>query len=251
MKITCFYHTSSSTTSFRWSTDCAGPVPVLTAEDSFGPLLRAVFVNYFVNSGVSGHMTNMDSILLQQLQRPNPSLTYPALEGLISHHLSWASPPQPTPLAAAVISSLLWHPINTPRLAHLTASIRRATQQRAKIVEDESSILSPNKRLRFDAWVTAVLRGFRGGDALLRLAACGGLLQGLEDLKGTISSEISTKSTVENEIALSLAEIMETAQLTGRWDAEFTSQTPAGTGLVALKSFVLPIADKVFQSVFT
>jgi len=46
-----------------------------------------------------------------------------------------------------------------------------------------ASILGRSKESALAQWVTDVLKGAQGGHPLLRLAACGGLLLGVADVK--------------------------------------------------------------------
>ena len=65
-------------------------------------------------------------------------------------------------------------------------------------------------------WVTDVLKGVQDGHPILRLAACGGLISGVKDVKIGEKPEKeggidvgSARFAVEDEIVLSLAEVMD------------------------------------------
>lgn len=95
-------------------------------------------------------------------------------------------------------------------------------------------------------WATDVLRGIQGGHPVLRLAACGGLLLGVEDVRIGEKPEKeegidvgNVRFALEDETVVSLAEVMDTYSsnsTAGRefatngveeWEKEFH---PAGQG---------------------
>lgn len=99
-------------------------------------------------------------------------------------------------------------------------------------------------------WLADILKGIQGGHPVLRLASCSGLLLGVEDLRIGRRSEKkegidvgSTRSLVEDETVIALAEVMDTYSHSlnsgvspsgvEEWEREFE---PAGQGTGVLPS---------------
>ena len=191
------------------------------------------------------------TILLLHLQNPASTLPPPTIQGAVAQHLATASP-VPTPFAAIVISSpfFLFQPFTDSRLQSFSTAFRHATHLKYRTIIDGAKsqstlalILGRNKESALAQWVTDVLKGVQGGHPLLRLAACGGLLLGVEDVKGGENEEGiqvgGARSAVEDEIVLAVAEVMDTYPSSARsgptahgveeWEREFQ---PAGQGIV-------------------
>ncbi|KZV62458.1 hypothetical protein PENSPDRAFT_758688 [Peniophora sp. CONT] len=173
------------------------------------------------------------TILLSHLHKPNSSLPLETLQSLIAHFLSIHE--SPAPLAATVVSSPIFRPFAHTTLSTLHTALRGAVHLKWKALQDESnSLLSlgPSKRVRIDAWARAVVGGFAGAQSVVRLVGAGAVLLGLEDLKkdiGSGSGRRSARGKAEDEVVISLAEVME---LYGRkgdgWESEFKPQVEAG-----------------------
>ncbi|KAJ6557285.1 hypothetical protein DFH09DRAFT_1317424 [Mycena vulgaris] len=89
-------------------------------------------------------------------------------------------------------------------------------------------------KARVKHWCSAVLKGIKGGQPILRLACCGGLLAGLEDLKIAENLEIG-RSQLEDEVVISVAESMDTyAPSSGGWETEFHPVGDVDTMTLAL-----------------
>jgi len=191
------------------------------------------------------------TILLLHLQNPVSILPPQTIQGAVAQHLATASP-VPTPFAAIVISSpfFLSQPFTDSKLQSFSTAFRHATHLRYRTIIDGvkpkstlTSILGRSKESALAQWVTDVLKGVQGGHPLLRLAACGGLLLGVEDVKGGEKEQgiqvVSARSAVEDEIVLAVAEVMDTYPSTARsgptaheveeWEREFQ---PAGQGIM-------------------
>jgi hypothetical protein len=198
--------------------------------------------------------------LLAHLHNPSTSLPLPTIQSALAHHLAKLSP-LPTPLAASIVSSPLFsvHPFSHPKLQALFTAFRHATHLKyrdAKNVEKHQStvgaVFSRGTAARVKQWATAVLKGIKGGQPILRLACCGGLLAGLEDLKTAERLEIG-RSQLEEEVIISVAESMDVyshaSSNTGGWEAEFQ---PVGDGKCApftglkfakLSKYLDPVSD--------
>lgn len=190
------------------------------------------------------------SILLSHLHNPGTKLPLPTIQGAFAHHLSTAAP-LPTPLAATAISSpfYLSQPYTHEKLQSFSTAFRHAIHLKYRAVVDAakkrssmSRVLGRSMQTVVGQWTTDVMKGIQGGHPVLRLAACSGLLQGIEDLKigrsekDQVKLDIgSARSGVEDETVVAVAEVMDTyassLQSSGtgveEWEREFQ---PAGQG---------------------
>ncbi|KAJ7729657.1 hypothetical protein DFH07DRAFT_756735 [Mycena maculata] len=181
--------------------------------------------------------------LLAHLHNPSTSLPLPTIQSAIAHHLAKLLP-LPTPLAATTVSSPLFsaHPFSHPRLQTLFTAFRHATHLKHRdsknAAENQSavsSVFARSTRARVKQWASAVLKGIKGGQPILRLACCGGLLAGLEDLELAEGLEIG-RSQLEDEVVISVAESMDMYARTaaGGWEAEFQPVGDVDTMTLAL-----------------
>ncbi|KAJ7505504.1 hypothetical protein B0H11DRAFT_1796324 [Mycena galericulata] len=183
--------------------------------------------------------------LLAHLHNPSTSLPLPTIQSALAHHLANLSP-LPTPLAATAVSCPLFsvHPFAHPKLQALFTAFRHATHLKhrdSKDVVDKQSLITSafarSPKARVKQWASAVLKGIKGGQPILRLACCGGLLAGLEDLKLAENLEIS-RSQLEDEVVISVAESMDmysrTASPASAWEAEFQPAGDVDTMTLAL-----------------
>ncbi|KAF9523889.1 hypothetical protein CPB83DRAFT_647670 [Crepidotus variabilis] len=193
--------------------------------------------------------------LLSHLHNPASTLALQTLQGALAHHLSETTP-TPTPLAATAISSpfYLTQPFTHAKLQSFSTAFRHATHIKYRALLEDSkkrltlrTILGRSRETLFGQWVSDVFQGIQGGHPVLRLAACSGLLQGVEDVKiggnpaekdGLIIG--SPRSAVENETIVALAEVMDTYSTTPNtqssnsieeWEREFQ---PAGQDVLSL-----------------
>ena len=82
-------------------------------------------------------------------------------------------------------------------------------------------------------WVRGLLKGFKGGQAVIRFVCAGGILLGLEDLKeksGTDPVGGSVRAKTEDELIIALTEITELygAPKDTAWEKEFQPETEHG-----------------------
>ncbi|KAF7299206.1 hypothetical protein MIND_00869300 [Mycena indigotica] len=168
--------------------------------------------------------------LLAHLHQRKDKKTLPlsTIQAATAHHLATLSP-LPTPLAAIILSSPLFtaQPLTNEKLQTLFTAFRHATHIRfrdAQKIDEKRSFVDATfaraLRTRIALWSNAVLKGIKGGQPLLRLACCGGLLAGLEDLKAAEKIEVD-RSQIEDEVVISVAEVMDSS--TSSWEAEFQS----------------------------
>ncbi|KAJ2926403.1 hypothetical protein H1R20_g10695, partial [Candolleomyces eurysporus] len=233
------------------------------------------------------------TLLLNHLHNPNTTLAPQTIQGALSHHLATLSP-LPTPLAATAISSpyFISQPLTYNKLNTLSTAFRHAVHLKFTALSKEEEKLGRLEGLfkqslssAMDTWVKDVVRGLQGGDPVLRLASCNGLLLGVEDVRlharnpsnGSSSSASNSKETatgtetapvrfeipgargvVEDEDIVALAEVMDayafsfasgaSAHGVEEWEKEFQ---PAGQDLLSMalifasQSFPLIPQDKL------
>ncbi|KAI0320160.1 hypothetical protein OF83DRAFT_656818 [Amylostereum chailletii] len=180
-------------------------------------------------------MANVDrgyTILLSHLHKPTSTLPLTSLQSLITHFL--AHTPTPTPLSATIISSPLFRPFSHAKLTALTTAFRHAIHVKLKILEDESTgLFTRSLKARMAEWAQGVVKGFGGGQGVIRLVGAGGVLLGLEDLKeklGTHGGSGGVRGRTEDEVVIALAEIMDVygGRKDGDWEKEFHPETEHG-----------------------
>jgi len=196
------------------------------------------------------------TLLLSHLHNTSTKLPIATIQGALAHHLATLSP-LPTPLAGTAISSpfYLSQPFTHAKLQSFATAFRHATHLKYRALvkaEKERSkvsvLLGRSMAGVMGQWVKDVLRGVYGGHPVLRIAACSGLLLGVEDLKvGDKDGNLnigSWRSAVEDETVVALAEVMDTyagssPSLNGveEWEKEFQ---PAGQGKILLVLLSFP-----------
>ncbi|KAJ7264013.1 hypothetical protein B0H12DRAFT_1102480 [Mycena haematopus] len=198
--------------------------------------------------------------LLAHLQNPSTALPLPTIQSALAHHLAKLSP-LPTPLAASIVSSPLFsvHPFSHPKLQTLFTAFRHAAHLKYRDSKDTDknksavgAVFSRGTTARVKQWTGAVLKGIKGGQPILRLACCGGLLAGLEDLKNAEHLQIG-RSQLEDEIVIAVAESIDVyshaASSTGGWEAEFQPKGDVDNMTLALilasQSLVLVVPHKL------
>ncbi|KAF8133976.1 hypothetical protein EV363DRAFT_1214665 [Boletus edulis] len=175
--------------------------------------------------------------LLSHLHRPSstspPAL--PTLQGLIVHHLSQLKP-SPTPLAAAIVSSPLFRPFSFAKLDALSISFRHAVHAKLRLLKDEpSGLFLPSLNARLANWSTSLLKGFEGGHAITRLACCSGLLLGLDDILQKLpAKQPDVKYSVEDELILAFADVIDLFISSDSWGKEFQPITEVGEDALTL-----------------
>ena len=131
-----------------------------------------------------------------------------ALQSALAYHLA-RHDPLPTPVAAAAVSSRAFFG-SLPALQSLFNAFRYSVhykyQDARKLSEGLFSLSVPT---RMRQWVNAASKGMQGGPAILRLAASGGLLAGLDDIRHVETPVEVYRSKVEDEVLLSLAETLD------------------------------------------
>lgn len=177
-----------------------------------------------------GHLRNIGSGLeLSDLQRS------------LSHFLALSSPPTAL-TAAAVASPHFGPPLSYIALSTLYTAFRQAIYLKHVALKDEGRGLftrSIGQRLR--EWTDGILEGMRGSIVILRLAATGGLLQGLQDIaeSADVKGKGSLRPRLENEVVVQVAEVVDLyyAPVDG-WEKEFQPKTISGEGKFILRMAV-------------
>lgn len=82
-------------------------------------------------------------------------------------------------------------------------------------------------------WVRGLVRGFKGGQAVIRFVSAGGILLALDDLKEKLGADPgrgSVRAKTEDELIIALTEIMELygAPKDSAWEKEFQPVTEHG-----------------------
>ncbi|KAI0260204.1 hypothetical protein BC834DRAFT_973591 [Gloeopeniophorella convolvens] len=181
---------------------------------------------------MAAHPSREYTILLSHLHKPTSTLPLLTLQSLIAHFL--AQTPTPTPLTATVISSPLFRPFAHAKLAALITAFRHSVHLRLKALDDEETgLFTRGVRPRMVEWVRNVVKGFKGGQGVIRFVGAGGILLGLEDLKeklGTNPGSGGVRAKAEDELVIALAEIMEVygAPRDSSWEKEFHPETEHG-----------------------
>ncbi|KAF9019185.1 hypothetical protein BDZ89DRAFT_1073211 [Hymenopellis radicata] len=177
-------------------------------------------------------MTSMYSNLLAHLQQPTSSVGLETIQGALSHHLAHLSP-LPTPLAASAVSAPLFlsHPLTLAKLDTLSTAFRHAVHIKYDLLTkdaEESSLtkalFTRGPRTRLGQWVGALINGLQGGQPIMRLACSTGILMGMNDFEKLRAQ----KGPAENEVVLSLAEVMDlfrsfqlSSASSSEWEKEF------------------------------
>ncbi len=180
--------------------------------------------------------------LVRHLTRTTTTLPLETLQASIAHYL--ARPPvpvpgSPTPLAATVLGSPLFRPYTYEKLTALSLAFRHAVHLRFAVHKEEAErnpggLLSRGVDVtrRLGKWTRAVLEGFRGSVAVVRLACASGLLLGLEDWELELDvkkKEGKTRAKVEEEVVIAFAEVMDGyAREGGGWETDFQKTVGAG-----------------------
>jgi hypothetical protein len=123
----------------------------------------------------------------------------------------------PTPLTAKVVS---YTPVSIVNLNSLSNTFRYSVQLKYDRLNDDRGLFVRAFKTRFRQWIVDILKGLEGGAAVMRLACAGGLLLGLNDLVAKIDLA-SGRSTVEDEVVVALAEVMDLYEPRKEWEKEF------------------------------
>lgn len=91
-------------------------------------------------------------------------------------------------------------------------------------------------------WVRGLVKGFKGGQAVIRFVSAGGILLGLDDLVKKLGADPgsgSVRAKTEDELIISLTEILELygAPKDSAWEKEFQPETEHGERELPYTSF--------------
>lgn len=172
--------------------------------------------------------------ILSYLHHPTAALTLSTVQSAVAHYLANIHQ-SPTSLTASVISSPLFHRLSHDKLDVLCTAFRHAVQLKVKLLHDEKrGLFARSVHYMTGEWVQDVLEGFRGGHSSLKLACCGGLLLGLEDVEHELHARDGrTRRSVEEEVVLALAEVIDTysyVRYPADWAKDFKSESEDGEG---------------------
>ncbi|KAF9814972.1 hypothetical protein IEO21_04822 [Rhodonia placenta] len=170
--------------------------------------------------------------ILSYLHHPTAALTLSTVQSAVAHYLANIHQ-SPTSLTASVISSPLFHRLSHDKLDVLCTAFRHAVQLKVKLLHDEKrGLFARSVHYMTGEWVQDVLEGFRGGHSSLKLACCGGLLLGLEDVEHELHARDGrTRRSVEEEVVLALAEVIDTysyVRYPADWAKDFKSESEDG-----------------------
>ncbi|KAF8919054.1 hypothetical protein CPB85DRAFT_1430204 [Mucidula mucida] len=205
-------------------------------------------------------MTSMYSNLLAHLQQPTSSVGFETIQGALSHHLAHLSP-LPTPLAASAVSAPLFlsHPLTFAKLDTLSTAFRHAVHIKYDLLTKDAEESSMTKalftrgpRTRLGQWVGALINGLQGGQPIMRLACSTGVLMGMNDFEKLRAQ----KGPAENEVVLSLAEVMDlfrsfqlSSASSSEWEKEFQPMGDhdllSATLILSSQSLPLVVEDKL------
>lgn len=175
--------------------------------------------------------------LLNHLARPATALPLKTLQASIAHYLAYVQP-SPTPLAGSVVSSPHFRSLSHAKLDALQTAFRHAVHFKIKLLEEsKGGLFTLGINSRVSAWISDIIEGLNGGNAVLRLACTSGLLLGLGDWESQLTARKGKMWTrVEEEIIVSLAEIMEFhAHPPTAWEREFALDSE-GTSYISIST---------------
>ncbi|EGN98046.1 hypothetical protein SERLA73DRAFT_109381 [Serpula lacrymans var. lacrymans S7.3] len=168
------------------------------------------------------------TILLTHLHRPSNTLPLSTIQASITHFL--ANPqPLPTPLSAAVVSSPSFQPLSHSKLQALNTSFRHAVHIKScALKSDQPGIFAQSIGAQLKSWASAVVKGLQGGQAIIKLACCSGLLLGLDDITSTLpTNQRNIRGRVEDELVLTVAEVIDIFSFRQSFDAWGKAFEPA------------------------
>ncbi|KAI1793301.1 hypothetical protein LXA43DRAFT_971977 [Ganoderma leucocontextum] len=180
--------------------------------------------------------------LIRHLTRTTSTLPLDTLQASIAHYLAHPPVPvpgSPTPLSATILGSPLFRPYTYQKLTALSIAFRHAVHLRFAVHKEEAEknpggLLSRGVDVtrRLGKWTRAVLEGFRGSVAVVRLACASGLLLGLEDWEAELEvkkKEAKVRAKLEEEVVLAFAEVMDAYAREGSgWETDFKRTVEAG-----------------------
>ena len=172
--------------------------------------------------------------LIRHLTRTTSTLPLETVQASIAHYLARPPAPipgSPTPLAATILGSPLFRPYTYEKLTALSVAFRHAVHLRFAVHKEEAEknpggLLSKGVDVtrRLGKWTRAVLEGFGGSVAVLRLACASGLLLGLQDWEAELGlkKEAKVRAKGEEEVVLAFAEVMDGYAAEGSgWETDF------------------------------
>lgn len=191
------------------------------------------------------------TLLLSSLGRSNTTKTpLSTIQALIVHYLANIRP-SPTPLAATIVSSPVFLPFSHSKLEALSTSFRHAVHSKLQVLKaDSNGLFSPSLDTQLNVWSLAIFQGLEGGNAIIRLACCSGLLLGLEDiLQHLPAKKRDVKGIAEDELVMTFADVIDQFSTSDTWGKEFHSAAESANALalsliIASQSLLLVPSQK-------
>lgn len=202
------------------------------------------------------------TILLSHLQEPTEtSIRLSTLQSVLSHQLSIAPSTSTatsrltvTQLTATAISSPFFHPASQAFECVKVQAFETAFRHAIHLLRQQRS---KSDHGNLTQWTRDVITGVQGGHPILRLAACGGILLGVEDLTKSADPNKApiqiARTLVESETVVALAEVLDsTTVVYTEWEHEFQLHRRSGRQILAqdalliafvLASHSLPLVD--------
>ena len=176
------------------------------------------------------------TLLLTSLgtRRPQSKTSLTTIQPLIVHYLANINP-SPTPLAATIVGSPIFHTFLLSELEFLSTSFRHAVHSKLQALKAASSgLFSPSLDTQLNIWSLAIFQGLEGGDPVIRLACCSGLLLGFEDiLQHLPARKRDVKNVVEDELLMTFAEVIDQLSMSDSWGEEFGSAAQSGMSMAS------------------
>lgn len=195
--------------------------------------------------------------ILSYLHHPTAALTLSTVQSAVAHYLANIHQ-SPTSLTASVISSPLFRRLSHDKLDVLCTAFRHAVQLKVKLLHDEKrGLFARSVHYMTGEWVKDVLEGFRGGHSSLKLACCGGLLLGLEDVEHELHARDGRmRRSVEEVVVLALAEVIDTysyVRYPADWAKDFKSESedgeePLSLSLLLSSRFVPLLSSRMLET---
>ncbi|PIL22397.1 hypothetical protein GSI_15085 [Ganoderma sinense ZZ0214-1] len=194
--------------------------------------------------------------LIRHLTRTTSTLPLETLQASIAHYLARPPAPvpgSPTPLAATILGSPLFRPYTYQKLTALSVAFRHAVHLRFTVHKEEAEknpggLVSRGVDVtrRLGKWTRAVLGGFGGSVAVVRLACASGLLLGLQDWETELEvkkKEARVRVKVEEEVVLAFAEVMDGYATEGsEWETDFQRTVEVNAEAEDLSSIAVLLA---------
>ena len=179
--------------------------------------------------------------LLNLLQRPNntlKTLTDDTIHGAIAHYLSVLPLVQLSVFARTLITSqTLWRSRKWDHLSGTQAAVRQAAREKHTTIVKTARpgfLADPDIATPLEQWVSAILHGQSTATSSfqhlhVKMSLLGGLIQGLEDIRGDLVVNRLQKKVYDQFVGTSTA-LLDQMQSLRRtvWASDFEKRVPDG-----------------------